>query len=351
MRDMAVYLVRSRVRDSRNQTGLGGYADMVRDVLSDMGVDTIQVEADLLDGGSMRRILLDNTIVPILQTMKVHRGDVCHYTFEGLGFTVPFCRARKIVTFHHFVTEEEGNNPLWLLAWRVSARLAVRAADRIIAISENTADEIVRGFGVDRGQITVIPYMANDRFSKLPSVQKRRRIGSMGSLVERKNYPAMLRVFKGLSETEGFEDYELHICGKGRMREELDRLAVELGISDRVTFVQDLDTAELNEFYNSCALCLYTTTHEGMGMTTLESQMCGTPVLYFRWASIPMETLEAAVPCDDEADMVSKCVSLLSDPGEYDRVVREGLEFTRKFRNGYRDRTADVYREVIGTRT
>ena len=332
----------------RSKTGskdsLDSYADYVEDIVSGLGYDVkdMEVEMSLRSGylGYLRKGLL----APLIRTLRAGRRDVVHYTFEGLALFIPFCRAKKVVTFHHYVYKEENNPRRWYLLWRMSAGLAVRYADVLITVSEQTKEEVIRELGADPSRIVVFSSSPNRELRLDPSIGKRRMVGCMGSLTERKNISATIRAFAILCSEPGFEDYVLRICGKGPLKDRLVAEAESLGVEDRVEFVSDLSVSELREMYNSCSMVFNTSSHEGVGFLTIEAQACGTPVLYLKGASIPESVTVAAIPCDDEEDMARTAVRLLSDPVRYEEVVRSGLEFSKAYSENCSRSTVELFR-------
>ncbi len=78
-------------------------------------------------------------------------------------------------------------------------------------------------------------------------------------------------------------------------RRELEALASDLGVTDRVLFLGRVDLHELVSLYRRAALFVYASLYEGIGMPPLESMICGCPVVASDTASIPEVTAGAAV--------------------------------------------------------
>lgn len=344
---MILHLVRVVKSKTESKSSLDAYADYVRRAASSNGLDIreLEVETTLDDGylGYLKHGLLE----PFLRTLMMRKGEIAHYTFEGLALFMMFCRARKIVTFHHFVYKEEGNPWRWYLMWKVSSRLAVRFSDLVLTVSQQTKEEIVRELGADPDKIRVLPPSPNTALSLDGTIPKRRMVGSVGSLCERKNMSAALRAFSTLRSFEGFGDYTMVICGDGVLKDRLVEESEALGISGSVEFVSDLSVEELKVLYNSCSLVFNTSLHEGLGFLTLEAQQCGTPVMYLAHAQIPPNVMVEAIPCTDESDMAAKARWLLSDPEKYDDVVRRGMDFANGFNEDCVRRNAELYGEFL----
>ena len=339
------------IRVVRNKVGvndsLNVYADYIkRQAISlDYNVDEFDVEMSLNQGlsGFIKRGLID----PFCHAVSMKREDVVHYTFEGLALFIPFCKSRKVVTFHHVVYRDEGNPWKWYVLWKVSAMLAVRYADIILAVSQQTKDEIVKEFGTDPDRIRVLSSAPNSSLTLDADVRKEKVIGYVGTLCERKNFSSTLRVFAMFRGMKGFDDYRLRLCGNGPLKGRLISEAKELDILDYVDFVSNLSDEELREMYNQCSLIFNTSSHEGVGFITVEAQNCGTPVLYFDYADIPENVMDAAIPCCDEHDMACKAAELLSDPDLYGSVVEKGLIFAKEFNRWCARETLDLYRELL----
>jgi glycosyltransferase involved in cell wall biosynthesis len=70
---------------------------------------------------------------------------------------------------------------------------------------------------------------------------------------------------------------------------------------------------ELIEFYNRISVFANSSMHEGLGMTALEAQACGAPVVFFRDARIPEEVTVNFIPSIDEKDFAENMLRLIKD--------------------------------------
>ncbi len=340
-----IHIVRTPTEDSHSKTGLGGYADLLEKLAISNGHNVNLICTEISRRNGIIGLIKDDFLGVFKKTLCMKKKDVCHYSFEGLAHFIPFCRAKKIVTVHHIVTKEENNPRSWYFFWKISAKLAIKYSDQIIAISEQTKTEIVEKYNVDSERIQVISHLANDSYHVDNSVKKKKWIGAMGSLVERKNFLSAVRVFSEIIKTPSLSDFEFHICGKGVMKDSIIDEATKLGISDKIVFHQDLSESELNEFYNRCTLTLNTSLHEGLGMLSLESQLCGTPVMYYDYADIPKNTTKAAISCENENDMVKKSISILTNEVDYRTAIQKGLEYVKEYRKNYVQQYVVLYSE------
>jgi glycosyltransferase involved in cell wall biosynthesis len=109
------------------------------------------------------------------------------------------------------------------------------------------------------------------------------RVGSTGRLVKQKDYPTLLRAMKQVFDS-GIEA-ELFIVGEGVAKDELFRLALELGINKRVHWLGR--TPFVNEFLSQLDLFVLPSIYEGFGLVLLEAMQANKPILAANNSSIP----------------------------------------------------------------
>lgn len=343
---MRLIIIRPDREPSNNKSGIGGYSDMIEGVSerSDFDVEVAEFRLAITDGIAR---LVSNTFKAFLQATKLSKNDICHVTYDGSAIPILLCRAKVVTTFHHIVDKDEGLPMPWYILWRISHRIAIRKSKILISISEQTTSELIDS-GADPQKIETIPYALDNGFSRDTDLEKKRIVGCVGSLIPRKNYASLIRVFKEFVSRDVYSDYQLKICGKGPEKERLNSMISDMGLKSKVTFVQDLDYEELNIFYNECALICNTSLHEGLGLQTIEAQLCGTPVLYLEQAKMSPDIMRCAVGCTDEMDMVSTMIRLLENRSEYDDIVNRGIVFAKIMQSEGVERTLEVYKKLAG---
>jgi len=108
----------------------------------------------------------------------------------------------------------------------------------------------------------------------------RRRLGftgttllSVGNLIPLKGHDLAIRALASLPEAR------LAIVGGGPERANLERLAVRLGLGDRVRFFGRVPHDALPEIYLAADALLLLSTSEGLANVLIEAMACGTPVI------------------------------------------------------------------------
>lgn len=217
----------------------------------------------------------------------VHAGRVLP---EGL---VAWCVARLIrrpvVIYAH---GEE------ITTWRRSPRrlramrFAYRHADKVIANSEFTRDQLIK-LGVAPTRIVIIhPGVDLDRFHPGYEVADLRAliglgldarlILSVGRLSRRKGFDQVIAALTNL----GNRGLDVHyaLIGIGEDRSYLEKKARDHGVMERVHFLGHVESSDLPRWY--CAADVFAMPNreidgdtEGFGMVFMEAAACGTPVV------------------------------------------------------------------------
>lgn len=245
-----------------------------------------------------------------------------------------------------FLVYAHGNEILGLLREANESRAvrALKAADRVVAVSHYTAD-LVRRVGVCSEQIEVIhPGCDVDTFRPVvPTAEERARLlgnhttgpvlVSVGNLVERKGHDLVLRALPRLLDLAPGLVYL--VIGDGPHRKCLAGLADSLGVRKHVAFagvvpgellpaaygLADVFVLPSREEADSCDV-------EGFGLVFLEASACGVPVVAGRSGGIP-DAVEAGVSGilvdpTDAGEIADAIGSLLMAPARARRMGREG---------------------------
>lgn len=216
----------------------------------------------------------------------VHAGRVLP---EGIvGWLIARLTGKPIVIYAH---GEE------ITTWRQSGkfkamRFAYRRADRIVANSEFTRDELLK-LGVSPDRITLIsPGVDIERFKPgRPAEHLRASIGlragqklilSVGRLSRRKGFDCVIQALPEL--VDNGLDVTYALIGIGEDHDYLLGLAQELGVADRVHLLGHVSPVDLPLWYNACDLFAMPNRAidgdtEGFGMVFLEAAACGKPAI------------------------------------------------------------------------
>lgn len=215
-------------------------------------------------------------------------------------------RCPSLITVHDLAIYR---NPGWFpgrqpLSTRLVVPRSILRADMVIAVSENTARDIVDIFGLDRDKIEVVYHGVSPRLRPMSSDQiaearvrlrlPERFVLFVGTIEPRKNLEALLEGWVMMRDRP-----ELVVVGSwGWLYEDVRERMSRLG--PRLRHLDSVDPAELPAIYNAARVLAHPAWYEGFGLPPLEAMACGTPVVVSDRSSLPEVVGDAAlvVPAD-----------------------------------------------------
>lgn len=231
----------------------------------------------------------------LLQPWQLGRFDL----FHALAFVGPLVqRAPMVVTvydlsFIHYPERMPASRRLYL---RLLTGLTCRRARRVLTISESTARDVIRVYGIapDKVDVTLCGHDASI-YHPLPAEQVAafRAARSLperfwlyiGTIEPRKN---LVTLFEAYAALPAHQRLPLIIGGgKGWQTERIFAAVDRLGLRDNVHFVGFIPSEEMALWYNSAELFLFPSIFEGFGLPVLEAMACGTPVIISDASSLP----------------------------------------------------------------
>jgi glycosyltransferase involved in cell wall biosynthesis len=266
-----------------------------------------------------------NALLPLLRYLRDRKPDALQASMWPLTIVAILARAlgrsptRVVVSDHNNLSQQYGSSSIVLNLLRWSVRLCYPHADARVCVSSAVADDLARLAKLDRGLFEVIynpipPAPELDERGGQASAGPPRRILNVGSLKHQKNQQLLLRAFACLQLDP---PAELTILGEGALRPDLERLARELGISDRVSLPGfALDTSP---YYRSADLFVLSSDYEGFANVLVEAMAAGLPVVSTDCESGPREVLDNGrygrlVPVGDVEAMTSAIEQSLAIP-------------------------------------
>jgi glycosyltransferase involved in cell wall biosynthesis len=210
---------------------------------------------------------------------------------------------RFVVTPHYHGASADGVRNALLSGYRPLGRWALRRADAVIAVSEWERDRLRADFGVDA---TVIPNGVDVERFAAADAEKRTRpyLLSVGRLEEYKGVQHAIRALSALSA------YELVVAGSGPYRDELERIAREEGVADRVDFLGYVADERLPGLYAGSEAFLNLSAFEAYGITVAEALAAGTPCVVREVGALgEWSNVAGCVGTDTVApEVVARCV-------------------------------------------
>lgn len=330
----------------------GGIARYARHLTTSLrkigGVEVVEIGGGPREQrGTMRRRLVtlgvDFVWHPWIGKARAAAIDADVYHSPGLRGPLNRGSIPIVVTIHDLVAFHFPHlfsaRTLWYT--RTTQRRMCRIADIVICNSEDTANDVVRLFGVPSSRVRVTPLGVDPMFFGRPTGPPpvaEPYILFVGSEQPRKNLERLQQAVVQL-RARGFP-HILVTAGADRWGK------VELG--DRfVRRLNDVSDEELVRLYAGAACLAIPSLHEGFGLPALEAMAAGTPVVAASVAALPEVTGGAAVMVDP-LDPTSIADGLERAIRERDSLVQQGRERAAQFTWERTARmTVNAYRELM----
>ncbi len=228
-------------------------------------------------------------------SIRNHLKDDKIELYHGLSHEIPF-KLKKLgikstVTIHDLIFKfyPETYSPVDRKIYDYKFRYACNHTDRIIAISENTKNDIVRFYNINPDKIDVIYQACNPIYYKLRSQHDNERITrqlnlpedfllSVGTVEPRKN---LIKVIEALTWVKRDLQIPLVIVGKGRKyKQEVVTYIRRAGLEKSIIWIDSLtDSGQLQSLYQSAKALIYPSLYEGFGLPVAEALLSKTPVI------------------------------------------------------------------------
>jgi glycosyltransferase involved in cell wall biosynthesis len=245
-------------------------------------------------------------------------------------------------------------------AYYARAGESARRAQRVIAVSQQTAADAVRLLGVDPARVRVIHQAPGASYSPRPVEQLApvgERLGfdqtrpyllMVGTLEPRKNVTLAL---EALAVLRRHLDVQLFVAGaRGWLDESLWQAHAGSGLGGAVRFLGPVGDDDLAVLYSHAAVFLFPSLYEGFGLPPLEAMACGTPVISSNAGPMREVLGDAAVllPPREPTMWADAVERVLADSTLAADLRSRGLDHARSFSW---ERTAQatraVYREAL----
>lgn len=256
----------------------------------------------------------------------------------------PLSRAKPpvVITVHDLVPLlfPETITPWSRVYGRATLRRVLDAADKIIAVSKNTADDVESVLGISPDRIRVVYNGVDESFFAEHSNNVDSRspyVLFVGTPEPRKNLGRLIEAMR-ITKRKGLSEELVIVGGGGWGHNTIDGAEVkQLGrVSD----------SELRKLYRGASCVAVPSLHEGFGLTALEAMASGTPVVAANTGALPEITGGAAVLVDPLhpaaiADGIIHCVD------ERAKLAAAGLARAKEFSwERCAAETAAVYKEL-----
>ena len=279
--------------------------------------------------GHFRRLVWTQFQLP-----RIYHQLKANLIYSPLPEAPLYCDCRHIVMCHDLIPLRfpKLTSPLTNY-FRYIIPTVLNQAEHIICNSKATAQDIVDFYGIAASKITPI-LLGYDAANFYPHKQEPNcpYFLYLGRHDPYKNLHGLIAAFAAMSNCR---DYQLWLAGStdDRFTPKLQQQARELGVLERVKFLDYLDYHELPVVISNAIALVFPTFWEGFGLPVLEAMACGTPVITSNLASLPEITGDAAILINPyhTTEITRAMQSLAEDEKMRSHLSSLSLQQARKF--------------------
>lgn len=284
------------------------------------------------------------TVYPaVLAWLLAHRRrvDAVLDSQNGIPFFTPLVVRRRtaaVMLLHHVHQDQFASyfpGPVAALGRWLEGPVSrlVYGRRAIVAVSPSTRTEARRRLRL-RGDVRVAP----PGWSVTRSPDHRRSVAPhvvcVGRLVPHKRTDLVVRAFPQVLRTH--PDARLTVVGRGPERPALVELVHRLGLERSVDLRDDLDDAGRDRVLASAWLCVNASAGEGWGLSVVEANALGVPVLAYRRPGLQDSVDDGRTGwlVDDDADLAQEIADRLTElaaPGRARPLAAAAREWADAF--------------------
>lgn len=330
-----------------NFTGLGNYSRFVVDALANFQPENNyylytprikhHAEINVITTRSNVSVVRPCRLYTFLKASSIWRswGVTRHASigsldvFHGLSQEIPFglpLRVKKVVTVHDLIyfRYPQFYNPIDVAVYKAKVKFACKIADTIIAISEQTAQDLIEFLKVDAEKIKIVYQGCHPIFKQrrstveIESVKRKyflpeKYILSIGTIEERKNVLIIIKAFELLHES-----VRIPIVIVGRSTSYALKVKAYIKKRQLENWVQFLHQSSFVDFpaiYQGATVFVYPSLFEGFGIPLIEAIESGIPVITSKGSCFREAAGPDAIYIDsqDENDLASAFMRLISE--------------------------------------
>ena len=251
----------------------------------------------------------------VKQDLKKNGIDLYHGLSHEIPVGIDKTGIRSVVTIHDLIHERypQQYNPFDVKIYSGKFRYACQHADKVIAISKQTKQDIIDFYKIPEEKIEVVIQSCSPAFSVMASEEEKKRIAakydlpaqfflSVGSIIERKN---LLNICKALFLLRNEMDIPLVVIGEGgKYKQQVKDFILQHGLENKIIFLSDkkiartdagfLTAADLPVIYQLAIAMIYPSFFEGFGAPVMEALWSGLPVITSNVSCLPEAGGDAA---------------------------------------------------------
>ncbi len=295
----------------------------------------------------------------ILKDLKRDEIQLYHGLSHELPLGIQNTWIKSIVTIHDliFLRYPEFYSAIDRNIYATKFRNACKNANHIIAVSDQTKQDVIDYFDINSDNVTVVYPMAHPIYSNRISDEEKISVKnrydlppqfllSVGTIEDRKNLMLILKAMHQLPP-----DLNLVVVGrKTKYAQKVMQYLDKNNMKHRVLFLENAPTEDLPALYQLASVFIFPSYFEGFGLPILEALLSGTPVIAATGSCLE----EAGGPDsiyihpDDFNALAVAIQTVLADEYLRSRMILNGVKYAYGFSEQHlAEHLMAVYKKVI----
>lgn len=224
------------------------------------------------------------------QQLLRERVDIYHGLSNELPFGIHSTGIATVVTIHDliFLKHKEQYPYIDRKIYEAKTRYAAKHADKVIAVSQQTKEELIELYKTPASKIEVINPSVEPVFYTECSIAEKEAVITkyqlpnnyllcVGSFFPRKNHKTILEAFALIAKQT---EYHLVLAGgSGNQKQEIEQQIHCLNLSNRVHIRSSITNADMPAVYQQSKALITASFFEGFGAPVLEGLFSRIPVI------------------------------------------------------------------------
>ncbi len=243
----------------------------------------------------------------------------------------------------------------------IGIKKLIKRADLIVAISENTKNDLINLANVSENKIKVIYSGLDEKYYNFvyPEENKKKIIKTkynlpekfilfLGNIEPRKNILGIIQSYNFFrKKNPELKDYKLVLAGGlGWKNKRILQEYQKSEFKDDIMFLGYVDEKDKPFIYNLSSVFVFPSFYEGFGFPPLEAQATGTPVISSFSSSLPEILGNSAILVDpyNIKDLTKSIIDVLKNLELKEKLIVSGKENVKRFQW---QKTAKKYLELL----
>ena len=259
------------------------------------------------------------------------RYDVIVESVNGVPFFTTLFAKEKVVPFIHQLTRQNWYSgisfPIAFAGYHLEDRmLSIYKKNPAMVPSASTESDLKR-FGFTN--IRVIHGAGDVEAPEKIIKEKENTLIYLGRLTKSKRVDHIIRMLSMIKNAK------LWVVGSGPEENNLKNLSNSLGLSRRIEFFGKISQEKKAELFSKAHVMLFPAVREGWGITVLEANACGTPVIGYDVHGL-RDSIKNGVNGylveDGNIDRMAECaVELFGDEKQLEKISKSSVEYSKRF--------------------